>query len=205
MDINKSKENKWLGVGIFAALAASLCCIAPVLAILGGLGGIASAFSWLEPFRSYLIGISIVALGAAFYQAYKPKKQIQCDCENDEKPNFINSKKFLWIILFVSILLFSFPYYSGALFPNIDNASTDINTVNIVKAKIDIEGMTCESCENTINYSLKTTKGVISASSSYKTGVAEVTFDKSKVQPEKLKEAIEKTGYKVKDVKKLDL
>ena len=205
---NKTKENKWLGVGIYAAVAASLCCIAPVLAILGGIGGIASTFSWLEPLRPYLIGLSVIALGAAFYQAYKPKNEIECDCETDDlsadkagKPKFINSKKFLWIILIVSVALFSFPYYSGALFPNVDTAVAKTNTSNVVEAKINIEGMTCTSCEHTIDYSLKTTNGVLDATSSYKTGVAKVKYDKSKVSPEQLKKAIEdKTGYKVKDI-----
>ena len=46
------------GVGIFAAIAASLCCITPLLAILAGASGIASAFSWLEPARPYLIVVA---------------------------------------------------------------------------------------------------------------------------------------------------
>jgi len=205
MENNESKENKWLGVGIFAAVAASLCCIAPVLAILGGIGGIASTFSWLEPLRPYLMGVSAIALGAAFYQAYKPKKEIECDCESDVKPKFINSKKFLWIVLVVSVVLFSFPYYSGVFFPNVETAVTKTNKANIVEAKINIEGMTCTSCEHSIDYSLKTTDGVLDATSSYKTGIAKVKYDKTKVSPEQLKKAIEdKAGYKVKDIKKLE-
>ena len=39
------------GTGLLAALAASLCCITPLLVIVGGLGGVASTFSWLEPLR----------------------------------------------------------------------------------------------------------------------------------------------------------
>ncbi|MCH8325747.1 MAG: mercuric transport protein MerTP [Bacteroidetes bacterium] len=204
MEQNKSKENKWLGVGIFAAVTASLCCIAPVLAILGGIGGIASTFSWLEPLRPYLIGISAIALSTAFYQSYKPKKEIDCDCEPEEKSKFINSKKFLWIILIVSVVLFSFPYYSGVFFPNVDNAVANLNSANIVEVKINIEGMTCTSCENTVDYSLKTTDGVLSATSSYKTGIATVEYDKTKIDPEQLKKAIEeKTGFKVKGIKSL--
>ncbi len=209
---NKLKESKWLGVGVFAAGAASVCCIAPVLAILGGIGGVASAFTWLEPLRPYFIGLSVIALGTAFYQAYKPKKEIDCDCEPDgsadgtkEKPKFINSKKFLWIILFVSIALYSFPYYSSALFPNVDMNAAMTTPANIIDAEINIEGMTCASCENTVDYSLKTTNGVLSATSSYKTGVAKVKYDKTKVSLEQLKKAIEeKAGYKVKDIKKLE-
>jgi len=204
MKMNESKENKWLGVGIFAAVAASLCCITPVLAILGGIGGIASTFSWLEPLRPYLIGLSVIALGTAFYQAYKPKNEIECDCE-EEKPKSINSKKFLWIILVVSGVLFSFPYYSGAFFPGVESAAEINNPGNIVEAKINIEGMTCSSCEHSVDYSLQTTEGVLSATSSFETGVAKVKYDKTKLKPEQMKKAIEeKAGYKVKDIRSIN-
>ena len=33
------------GAGLLAALAASLCCITPLLAVVGGLGGAASSFT----------------------------------------------------------------------------------------------------------------------------------------------------------------
>jgi len=77
MEQKKSSENKWIGVGLLAAVAAALCCITPVLAVLGGLGGIASTFSFLDPLRPYLIGFTAVVLGYAFYNAYKPKNE--CD------------------------------------------------------------------------------------------------------------------------------
>ncbi|MFN3695162.1 MAG: mercuric transporter MerT family protein, partial [Ignavibacterium sp.] len=100
--------------GIITALLASLCCITPVLAVLGGLSGIATTFSFLEPLRPYLIGLTVIVLGYAFYKAYKPKKgtDIDCACEADDlsadkagKPKFINSKKFLWMITAVSAIL----------------------------------------------------------------------------------------------------
>ena len=71
---NNKKERKWIGAGLVAAVAASLCCITPVLAILGGIGGIASTFSWLEPLRPYLMIFTTGLLRYAFYKAYKPKR-----------------------------------------------------------------------------------------------------------------------------------
>lgn len=211
---NKTKSNKsLLSAGVFAAIAASLCCITPALAVLGGLGGIASTFSFLEPLRPYLIAITVVVLGFAFYEAYKPKKEpdIDCACEpalpeggNEEssaKNNFLNSKPFLWIITVVSILMFTFPSYSGIFFPE-DNAITFINSNNIVEATMQIEGMTCTSCEHSVDFALKTEKGVISATSSYEKGIAKIKYDKSKVSPEALSKAVEdKVGYRVTDYK----
>ena len=205
------KSNKFFrNSAIVTSLLASLCCITPVLAVLGGLGGIAATFSFLEPLRPYLIGLTVIVLSYAFYNAYKPKKkvEIECACEDEEtkaKKNFINSRVFLWIVAVVAVVLITFPYYSKAFFPNEDNNVIAIQSNNIVKAKLEIEGMTCTSCEQSVDYALKSEKGVLSAESSYKTGIAYVQFDDTKVQPEQLKKAVEnKVGYKVKKIQTIN-
>ena len=81
-------DNKLIGTGLLTAIAASLCCITPVLALIAGTSGLASNFSWLEPFRPYFIGLTILVLGFAWYQKLKPQKKIDCKCETTEKPNF---------------------------------------------------------------------------------------------------------------------
>lgn len=66
-------ENKMIGAGFFTALAASLCCITPILALVAGTSGIASAFSWLEPMRPYFIGLTVIIIGLSWYQKLKTK------------------------------------------------------------------------------------------------------------------------------------
>jgi len=68
-------DNKLIGAGLLTAIAASLCCITPVLALIAGTSGLASTFSWLEPFRPYFIGLTILVLGFAWYQKLLPKKK----------------------------------------------------------------------------------------------------------------------------------
>ena len=209
------KSNKlFRNSAIVTSLLASLCCITPVLAVLGGLGGIVATFSFLEPLRPYLIGLTVIVLGYAFYKAYKPKKKtdIGCACETDNlpggkagKPKFINSKKFLWLITAISALLITFPYYSKALFPSGNENVVILQSDNIAKAKLDIEGMSCTACEESVDYALKSENGVISATSSYKTGIAYVQYDNAKVNQEQLKKAVEeKVGYKVKNVQTIN-
>ena len=98
-------ENKLIGAGLLTAITASLCCITPVLALIAGTSGIASTFSWIEPFRPYLIGLTILVLCFAWYQMLKPKKEIDCECETDEKPKFTQSKTFLGIITVFAIVM----------------------------------------------------------------------------------------------------
>ena len=58
----KSSSTSLMGAGILSAIAASLCCITPLLALIAGSTGVASAFSWMEPARPYLIGITLAVL-----------------------------------------------------------------------------------------------------------------------------------------------
>ena len=111
-----NNDAKWLGAGLGVAFIASLCCITPVLAIIAGTSGIAATFSFMEPFRPYLIGFSILLLGFAWYQKLKPAKEIDCECEPD-KSRFIQSKSFLGIVTVVAALLLAFPNYSQLFFP----------------------------------------------------------------------------------------
>lgn len=208
--INPPKENtshSFVRAGILAAIAASLCCITPVLALLGGISGIAATFSWLEPFRPYLVGASVLVLGFAWYQKLKPQPaaQMDCACEADAKPSFLQSKAFLGIVTAVAVVLLAFPYYSGAFFPN-ENSATALTApaTTTAKANLYVAGMTCSGCEHSVNHALNQTPGVIAASSSYSTGIAQVTFDKSKVDLAKLAQNVTaETGYKVTKVEEV--
>ncbi len=62
MKINKSGL---AGAGMLSAIAASLCRITPLLAFISGVSGLASTFSWMDTYRPYLIGITIIVLGFA--------------------------------------------------------------------------------------------------------------------------------------------
>ncbi|WP_020404905.1 mercuric transporter MerT family protein, partial [Gracilimonas tropica] len=98
---NNNKDTKWLGAGLGVAFIASLCCITPVLAVLAGTSGIASTFSFMDPFRPYLIGLTVLLLSFAWYQKFKPSKEIDCECDPEEA-RFTQSKSFLGIVTVVA-------------------------------------------------------------------------------------------------------
>ena len=64
-------------------------------------------------------------------------------------------------------------------------------------AIIDVTGMHCDGCVNTITRVLTETEGVESAKVSLEYEQAKVKFDASKANSDKLKEAIESKGYGV--------
>ena len=193
--------------GILVAFTASLCCITPVLALISGVGGVASTFSWMEPLRPFMIALTIGVLGFAWYQKIKPKKQeeIDCDCDpaspagrEDGKEPFIQSKMFLGIVTVVAALLLTFPSYSHIFYPeNEAKSAVGITISNIQQLNLEIEGMTCTGCEEHVKHASYELKGVLKAESSYEEGNASVVFDNSKTSIEDVIKAVNATGYTV--------
>lgn len=192
-------ENKLIGAGLLTAVAASLCCITPVLALIAGTGGIASTFSWIEPFRPYLIGLTILVLGFAWYQKLKPKKEIDCECETEEKPKFIQSKNFLGIVTVFAFVMLAFPYYSGVFYTNAEKQVIVVDKSNIKRTEFKISGMTCASCEEHVNHEVDKIIGIVNSNASYENGNAIVEFDKTKTNETEIEKAINSTGYTVTD------
>ncbi len=189
-------ENKLVGVGLLTALSASLCCITPVLALLAGTSGLASTFSWLEPLRPYFIGLTFLVLGFAWYQKLKPQKQIDCNCETDPKPNFMQTKIFLGIVTVFAVVMFAFPAYSGIFFPKIDKQIIAVNKSNMETVAFKINGMTCTGCEHHVRIEINKLKGIVEATVSYEKGNVIVKFDNSKTTLDDIEKAINSTGYK---------
>ena len=188
--------NQLIGAGLLTAMTASLCCITPVLALIAGTSGIASTFSWIEPFRPYLIGLTILVLGFAWYQKLKPQKEIDCDCE-DEKPKFINSKKFLILVTLFAGLMLAFPYYSKMFYPNTNREVVYVTESNTDKVEYNIKGMTCTGCEVHIESEVNKLDGIIEVKANHEKDNTTVKYDKTKVSLKEIEDAVGKTGYKI--------
>jgi len=190
--------DKKIITSIFAAIGASLCCITPVLAVLAGSTGMASSFSWMEPFRPYLIAFTVLVLAYAWWDKLKPQKQgIECACDADEngKVSFWHTKTFLAIVTVFAAVMLSFPYWGDA-FISTNKQAISIEKQNLQKIEIDIEGMTCKACEATIEKVVLEAGAVGSVKASAKNKNALISFDKNKLSVDDLAKAIATTGYK---------
>jgi copper chaperone CopZ len=193
-----TKNNKTFIAGLLTATAASLCCITPVLAFFGGANGLASSFSWIEPFRPYLIGLTVLVFALAWYQKLKPQKQVDCNCETDNKKSFLHSTAFLGIVTVVAGLLIAFPYYSAALYPKTKPAQVAVSDKSDIKqAEFKIKGMTCEGCTEHVNSEIAKVKGVINYQTSFEKANSIVKFDNSKTSIDSIVAAINGTGFEV--------
>ena len=204
MNTSPSSNKPLLGAGLVAALAASLCCITPLLAVLGGLGGlggVASAFAWLEPLRPYSVALTVGALGFAWYQQLKPAPAADaCGCAVDAKPTFMQSKGFLGVVTGLAALLLAFPYYGAKLYPT-SAVPVPVATSAAVPvwqtANYRIGGMTCDACAKHVEHAVQQLPGVQAVTVSYDQGTAQVRFDAAKSPAAQVVQAINGTGYKV--------
>ena len=190
----------FISAGAFSAVAASLCCITPVIALLVGSSSIIVGFSWMETARPYLIGLSVAVLLFAWYIKLKPAKanDMDCNCDIPHRSSFLQSKTFLGIITVFAVLMITFPFYAKIFYPKTKvQSSMAINVNTYQKVKLNIQGMTCQGCEEHVNTALSKVNGVIDYKTSYATKKSLVTFDLSKVNVTTLTNTINKTGYKV--------
>jgi mercuric ion transport protein len=88
-----------LVAGMLAALGASACCAGPLILLLLGLGGgWASHLIALEPYSPYLTALTVLFLGAAFYNLYLRRRACAPGdaCVNDRVIK--NQRIMFWLV-----------------------------------------------------------------------------------------------------------
>ncbi|MCA1556295.1 MAG: cation transporter [Acidobacteria bacterium] len=206
------EERLATGGAVVAAIAASLCCVGPLVFAALGLGAFGAATAF-ESARPYLLGAAVLLLAFGFYRAYFRR---DAACAPGEacavKPANRAGRVGLWIGA-VAVLAFALsPYYAGhiAAFmrrqpPAVTQpagAVTDTEGTSseaaLQSVTVVVEGMDCSSCEIPIRSALERTPGVRSAGVSYERGNAQVKYDPRQTDINRIKRAIDSTGYKAK-------
>lgn len=201
------KENVFVGGAVFAAIASSLCCVLPLVAIVFGLGafGAATVFDTLRP---YLLVLAFSALAFSFYRVYLRREECAEGESCATQPvNKIN-QFFLWSGLVVITAFALAPYYTGYIVSAVSapqpstDATMPVATETESQANktviIDVDGMTCAGCEPHINETLRKLNGVVSAEASYQNKNVKVVFNPKEITLERIKQAIDEIGYKAK-------
>lgn len=102
-----------LAGSLLAGLAASACCVGPLVLLLLGFGGAwISNLTALEPYRPVLIGMALIALFIAYQRIYRPKPEQPCEeGEVCAKPQANKLYKRLFIgVLVVVVISIASPY-----------------------------------------------------------------------------------------------
>ena len=189
------------GAGLLAALAASLCCVTPLLAVVGGLGGATSSFAWLEPYRLYFVTLTVAVLGFAWYRQLQPTAAADDCCAVPEKKSLMQTTAFLGAVTGLAALLLAFPYYGAAFYPTAKPSVPAVainNSTPVWQTKTyRISGMTCEACARHVENAVQQVPGVQTVAVSYDQGTAQVRFDAAHAQAAQIESVINSTGYHV--------
>lgn len=96
---------------VVAALAASVCCIGPVVAASIGAGALGAASARFEVYRPWFLGVTVLLLGMAFVSTYR-RPPTECSDGACAPASRRTAKVVLWTAAVLVALLATFPYYS---------------------------------------------------------------------------------------------
>lgn len=100
-------------VGILAAVGASVCCVGPLLLVIVGIGGRwVGQLTAMEPYRPYLVALTVTSMGAAFHSLYlAPRKCGHGDrCAN---PRVLSrQRRVFWIVAVALVVLLAIPMFA---------------------------------------------------------------------------------------------
>jgi copper chaperone CopZ len=102
-------------------------------------------------------------------------------------------KKIFFFLSFVLVIMFSCT--SNETKSTGDEVT--INPDNVVMLDIDVEGMTCTGCENTIKEGVSGIAGVVEVEAYHTDGKAFIKYDTSLTSVKEIAEMISSKGYKV--------
>ncbi len=97
---------------LVAGIAASTCCIGPlVLLTLGVSGSWIGSLSAMEPFRPYLMGLTLLLLGLAFRKLYLVPQACAVDAPCATSSNLRRQRAMFWLVSVAVLAIMAFPWY----------------------------------------------------------------------------------------------
>ncbi len=188
------REDLAIGGAIIAALAASLCCVGPLLFVLLGVGAFGAAIAF-ETARPFLLAAAALLLAVGFYRAYvRPRRA----CSSDESCVAHSPGKKrrlgLWLATIAVIAFALLPRYAGQFIGRWQQTTLP-TSASERSATLKIGGMSCASCATTVKLALERVAGVHHVEVSFERREAVVNYDPRLTRPEDLVTAVRNSGY----------
>jgi len=185
-------------LGLFSAMLASVCCLGPILLVLVGLGSLGVG-ALLSRYHWWFIGAAICLLSVA-WRGYLTEaarcRAASCQMARGTTTRTILTLASGVVTVFVGLNLYTYASQSRGM--RAPSASGQAEMASVI---IPVEGMTCFTCELSVESSLKRLPGVQGADARVAEQAAYVSFDPSQVTVEALITAITKTGYRARPPK----
>jgi mercuric ion transport protein len=154
LDTEARATTATLAGAVVAAIAASSCCIGPLVLAALGIGG-AGAFATLGAYRPYFLVVTAVLLAGGFYLTYRKPKVVAggeaCGCESPKPKANRAARLGLWIATALVVVFAAAP-------PLLAAASHEAVPVaagqRVEKAVLSVQGLDCEACAAPIRTAL---------------------------------------------------
>jgi mercuric ion transport protein len=193
------KDKLALGGSFLSAIAASLCCIGPLVALIVGASGFAAAGLFAQ-WRPLFLTITALMLAAAWYLTYRHPKGDHCSTDGcPQNPVAKWNTVILWLATAFVIAIAAFPAYSAvaARFLVPAGASdSGPSQVKLATLQVSIASMDCGACAAGIEAKLNKQDDVQTAQVDFARKTAVIRFDPGMLSPERVTALINETGFK---------
>jgi copper chaperone CopZ len=178
-----------LGGAVLAAIAASSCCIGPLVVAALGVGG-AGAFATIAAYRPHILVGTVVLLGVGYYVTYR--KVDACGCTKRGRAGKVG----LWLATGMVILFAAVPSVLARLARS--DAAVAAPGVAVVTAVIHVQGIDCEGCASGLRAAMSGVGGFHGLELDIPHQTVVVTYEPAPMRLEAYAKAIEaKTGFEV--------
>jgi mercuric ion transport protein len=182
-------------VSLFSIIAASSCCLPPLillgLTLIGvGTSGFAGASSTLGSLKWYILPLAIIGVGISYWLYFREKRK--CSTTACKMANARLTRTMLTISTVVVLGFVFWSIYPYVLSTTPVSAKAGSSSARF--AVFQVDGMTCGGCELAIDEAIKATGRVDSVKSSFAVSKAFVWFQ-NEADTASITEAIASVGY----------
>ena len=189
-----------MGASAVSAMAAALCCIIAIGAMLLGLGGFAGSALFAK-WRPFMLTVSLTLLALAWYFCYRTPRN-SCPAHTDcATPSARKLSRATLLSATVMILATAgFPTWSGLVLERLNSTTKAIHGAPSMRSatlRVRIPSMDCAACAVLIQKRIRTQTGILSADVGFQQNSATVRYDPSQITEVKIIATINETGFKV--------
>lgn len=192
----EARAKRWsIASALVAALAASSCCLGPLLLAALGVGG-AGVTAALGAYRPYLLAGTVLLLAGGFYFTYRKPRIAGADACGCARPTANRASRIgLWIATIVVVLVAVAPPLLAKWADSTRDRSGANAGANVAKATIVVEGIDCEACAAPMRKALTKVGGFRDLDIDVAKHSISVTYEPAPGRLEAYAAAIDDLGY----------
>lgn len=198
-DRNSRARKLTIGGAVVSALAASSCCLGPLLLAAVGVGG-AGAFAGIGAYRPYILAGTAALLAAGFYLSYRKPQAVSspaaCRCETPNRAATRLGRIGLWL---AATFVVSFALAPALIARFGETAAVPVAAgVKVETAMIGVQGIDCEACATPLRNAMIRVGGFHDLKLDIPAQSVHVSYEPAPGRLEAYAKAIEDaTGYEV--------